>query len=213
MAQKCIFFDLDGTLTDSGEGIMNCVSQTLTYYGLPVPDRQDLRFVIGPPLKTTFPKLGIPEDQVAEAIQTYRKFYVPKGMFENYPYPGIETLLQKLKDQGHRLFVATSKPEHMSIAILEHFSLAGYFEKICGSAMDGVRDKKSEVIAYLLDAIGGTHEAVMVGDTVFDVLGAAEHNIPTIGVSWGYGQVLQMRNAGAIAIADTMDELFKLLNQ
>ena len=212
MTQKCIIFDLDGTLTDSGEGIINCVIQTLEHYGLPIPDRQDMRFVIGPPLKTTFPKLGIPEDQVEEAIRIYRGFYVPKGMFENYPYPGIEPLLQQLQQNGHRLFVGTSKPEHMAIAILEKFGLASYFEKICGSAMDGVRDSKSEVLAYLLESIGGAGNTVMVGDTVFDVVGAAAHQIPTIGVSWGYGKEAEMLSAGAATIARTMDELFSLLN-
>lgn len=212
MTPKCIIFDLDGTLTDSGEGIINCMLKTLETYGLPIPDRKDMRFVIGPPLKTTLPKLGIPEDQVEEAIRIYRSFYVPKGMYENTPYPGIVPLLQALQANGHRLFVGTSKPEHMAIAILEKFGLASYFEKICGAAMDGHRDSKSEVLAHLLESIGGAENAVMVGDTVFDIVGAAAHKIPAIGVSWGYGEVSEMISAGAVGIAKTMDELYALLN-
>lgn len=208
---KAIFFDLDGTLTDSGEGIINCVIMTLERFGLPVPDREDLRFVVGPPLHDSFRKLGVPEDRLDEAVTIYRSRYIPIGKFENTPYPGVEALLSKLKSDGHKLYVATSKPESTSVEILNHFGLSGYFKVIAGATMDGQRHSKSQVIAYLLDQIGQAEDPTMVGDTAFDVLGAAEHGIPTIGVDWGYGVNADMEKAGAKAIAYTMDELYELL--
>jgi len=210
---KTILFDLDGTLTDSGEGIMNCAALALTHFGLPVPDRAAMRVFVGPPLDETFIKFGVPADKADEAIAVYRSRYTTVGKFENFPYPGIEQLLKKLKQQGHRLFVATSKPEAMSIEILSHFGLAEYFEMICGATLDGSRSKKADVIAYLLARTGGAENMVMVGDTHLDILGAAAHGIPAIGVAWGYGETEDMANAGAIAIAHSVDELLALLNQ
>jgi len=209
---KTILFDLDGTLTDSGEGIMNCATFALEHFGLPVPDRTTLRQFVGPPLRDTFMKFGVPADKAEEAIAVYRSRYIPIGKYENFPYPGIRELLQKLTDDGCRLYVATSKPEEMSIDILTRFELAGFFERICGATLDGSRDEKAKVIAYLLQETGAA-DAVMVGDTAFDVLGAAEHGIPTIGVAWGYGEVADMEKAGAKAIAYSMDELYALLMQ
>lgn len=209
---RSILFDLDGTLTDSGEGIINCAIYALEHFGLPIPSREELRVFVGPPLWDTFQKFGVPKDRADEAVAVYRERYVPIGKFENHPYTGIEKLLSDLKAQGHKLYVATSKPEHMSIEILTKFGLADYFEIIAGATLDRSRDEKSKVIAYLLEQIGDSGDAIMVGDTSFDVEGAAAHNIPTIGVSWGYGKVEGMENAGAKAIAHTMDELFALLN-
>lgn len=210
---KAVFFDLDGTLTDSGEGIINCVSYTLGEFGLPIPSREALRVFVGPPLRESFVKFGVPADRADEAVKVYRSRYIPVGIYENFPYPGIEEVLKNLKEQGHRLFVATSKPEWMAVKVLEKFELAHYFERICGAAMDGVRDQKSAVIAYLLEQVGGVDEAIMIGDTKFDVIGANAHSIPTIGVSWGYGTVEEMEAAGAKAIAHTMDDLFRLINE
>lgn len=210
---KTILFDLDGTLTDSGEGIINCAALALEHFGLPVPDREAMRVFVGPPLHETFVRFGVPAERTEEAISVYRSRYVPIGKFENAPYPGIQELLEHLKDQGHRLFVATSKPENMSVEILEKFGMAHYFEAICGASMDQSRSTKEAVIAYLLERNGSADNMIMVGDTKFDVLGAKAHGIPTIGVAWGYGETEDMRSAGAIAIAETMEELEALLNQ
>ncbi len=208
---KSILFDLDGTLTDSGEGIINCAAPALEHFGIPIPQRDALRVFVGPPLHDTFRQFGVPEDQVDEAIRIYRSRYVPIGKFENTPYPGIRELLEKLRAQGHRLFVATSKPEDMSVEILEHFDLARFFDRICGASLDRSRSSKDAVIAYLLQQHGAGEQMVMVGDTVFDILGAAAHGIPAVGVAWGYGNVEEMKKAGAAAIATTMDELFRIL--
>lgn len=211
--KKAILFDLDGTLTDSGEGIINCAIYALEHFGLPVPSREALRVFVGPPLQQSFRRFGVPEDRIAEAIRVYRSRYIPIGKFENAPYPGIRELLEALTAQGHKLYVATSKPETMSVEILEHFDLARYFDRICGATMDDTRNSKDAVIAYLLSQIGREEHMVMVGDTQFDVLGAKQHGIPTIGVAWGYGEVQDMVNAGATAIADCPAQLLEQINQ
>lgn len=213
MKQKAIFFDLDGTLTDSGEGIINCATLALEHFGLPVPSREEMGVFVGPPLDQTFMKFGVPEDKTQEAVDVFRSRYLVVGKFENTPYPGIHQLLEKLKTQGHRLFVATSKPETTALEVLYKFELAQYFEVICGATMDGTRVHKADVIAYLLGKIGAPENILMVGDTEFDVIGAAAHGIKTIGVSWGYGKAAAMEQAGAMAIAHTMEELLALINQ
>ncbi len=208
---KAILFDLDGTLTDSGEGIINCASLALAHFGLPVPTREEMRVFVGPPLHDTFRRFGVPEDKIDEAIQIFRSRYVPIGKFENKPYPGIKELLSSLQAQGHRLYVATSKPEIMSVEILEHFHLASYFTRICGASLDESRTSKSAVISYLLENCKDVSKAIMVGDTAFDVVGAKVHGIPTIGVSWGYGSEADLVEAGAAAIAHSPQELWELL--
>ena len=207
-----ILFDLDGTLTDSGEGIIKSSAMVLKKYGLPVPSFEEMRVFVGPPLHETFHKFGIPEDQCDAAVELYRTRYNTVGKFENFPYPGIRQLLEKLKDQGHRLFVATSKPEKMSLEIMAHFDLDRYFEIICGATEDRSRVEKSDVIAYLLGQTQDLSDCIMVGDTVFDVQGAKAHGIDTIGVAWGYGLVEDIKKAGAVAIAETPEHLWELLN-
>lgn len=209
--KKTILFDLDGTLTDSGEGIINCVILALEHFGLPVPSRDALRVFVGPPLHESFIKHGVPADKADEAVEVYRSRYIPIGKFENTPYPGIRDMLEALKAEGHALFVATSKPEQMSIDILEHFDLAKYFDRICGATMDTSRTNKEAVIAYLLEQNQNTGNIIMVGDTKFDVIGAKAHNIPCVGVSWGYGEVCDMLEAGAVEIAHSAEELFSIL--
>lgn len=210
---KCILFDLDGTLTDSGEGIINCAQMTLERFGLPIPSREEMRAFVGPPLSESFQKCGIPADKTEEAIAIFRSRYIPIGKFENYPYPGIRELLEKLKSQGCKLYVATSKPEETANEVLEHFQLSHYFDMICGATFDQSRTSKSDVIAFLLAQNGNAAEMVMVGDTAFDVIGASAHRIPTIGVAWGYGKIEDICSAGAVAIAQTPEELFTLLTQ
>ncbi len=209
--KKNILFDLDGTLTDSGEGIMNCAILALEHFGLPIPSKEELRVIVGPPLDQSFIRFGVPADRTEEAIRVYRSRYTTVGKFENYPYPGIREALQGLKDAGHRLFVATSKPENMSVEILRKFDLAQYFDLICGATLDGSRSHKADVIAYLLGQVESLENVIMIGDTKFDVLGAKEHGIPTIGVAWGYGTREEMLEAGAVAIAETSKDLLHMV--
>ena len=209
--KKTILFDLDGTLTDSGEGIINSATLALRHFGLPIPAYEDMRTFVGPPLRDSFIRFGVPADQADEAIRVYRSRYIPTGMFENTPYPGIRELLEALRAEGYTLYVATSKPEEMSVTILEKFDLAKYFHRICGASIDSSRSTKDAVIAYLLESSGAKEDMVMVGDTKYDILGAKAHGIPAIGVGWGYGKVEEMEEAGAVGIAKTMDELIGLI--
>ena len=209
--QKSILFDLDGTLTDSGEGIMKCTVYALAHYGIDAPPEEQLRTAVGPPLTETFFRFGVPKDKLEEAIEISRSRYIPIGRFENHPYPGIQELLERLRSDGSKLYVATSKPEWMAIEILQHFDLAKYFDIICGAATDLSRNSKEAVIEHLLSQCDTYGNAVMVGDTAYDVIGAKAHNIPCIGVAWGYGNIQKMKDAGAISIAYTMDELYEQL--
>ena len=211
MTPKAVFFDLDGTLTDSGEGIINCATLALEHFGLPVPSREEMGVFVGPPLDQTFIQFGVPADKAQEAIDVFRSRYLVTGKFENAPYPGIHNLLDTLKKQGHRLFVATSKPESTAIEVLNKFELAGFFEQIVGAIMDGSRVHKADVIAYLLSLIGTPDNILMVGDTEFDVIGAAAHGISTVGVGWGYGKVEDMVTAGAISIVHSPAQLLDVL--
>lgn len=209
--KKTVLFDLDGTLTDSGEGIINCATLALRHFGLPIPSYADMRTFVGPPLRDSFIRFGVPADQADEAIRVYRSRYIPTGMFENTPYPGIRELLEALRAEGYTLYVATSKPEEMSVTILEKFDLAKYFHRICGASIDSSRSTKDAVIAYLLESSGAKEDMVMVGDTKYDILGAKAHGIPAIGVGWGYGKVEEMEETGAVGIADSMEQLLGLI--
>ncbi len=205
-----VFFDLDGTLTDPGEGITNGVAYALEKFGIHTTDRAELYKFIGPPLLESFTEFyGLTEAQAYQAIAYYREYYAPKGLLENVVYDGIEALLQELVRRGKRLCLATSKPETFARAILEHFGLAKYFHYIAGATLDGTINKKHEVIAYALEQCGITDNAkvVMVGDRKHDVLGAAEHSIDCIGVLFGYGDRPELEAAGAAYIAETVADI------
>ncbi len=204
--KKQILFDLDGTLTDSGEGIMHCFELSLAKFGLPIPSRALLRECVGPPLRDSYRRFGVTEDIMEDAVLTYRDHYNAVGQFENFPYPGIEAVLDRLQKAGHSLYIATSKPETMAVEILTRFDMAKYFNRICGATVDGSRNTKEAVIQYLLNQLPDRSDRIMVGDTIYDVVGAKAHNIPTIAVTWGYGNREQMEAAGA-TLVNTMDEL------
>ena len=210
MKYTSVFFDLDGTLTDSSEGITKCAQLALNHFGIPAEDRDTLRVFIGPPLRDSFPKFGVPEDGVEEAVTVFRSRYNTVGKFENVPYEGIRQILEALTARGARLYVATSKPETTAVEILNKFDLAKYFRIICGATMDGGRDSKESVIRYLLTQTDG-RQAVMVGDTAYDVVGAKAFGIPTVGVSWGFGSRQEMLEAGADCVVDSMEQLLAVL--
>ena len=207
---KCIIFDLDGTLTCSGEGIMKSAVVTFEHFGLTPPSESELLTFVGPPLRDSFLNHGIDNEHIDEAIRVYRGRYNTVGKFENFVYDGIEALLQRLKNDGHRLFVATAKPEEVSIEILEHFGLLQYFEKVCGASPE--RIEKADIIKHPLNSTPDIINAVMVGDTMTDVNGAKENNIPTVAVLWGYGDKAEISNF-AYAVAETTDELYEILKQ
>lgn len=213
MCERSMLFDLDGTLTDSGEGIIHCAQLALKEMNLPVPAKEEMRIIVGPPLHDSFIRFGVRPEDTDTAIAIYRKYYLDFGKYENFPYPGIENLLRRLKEDGHVLYVATSKPETMSVDILEHFGLAHYFDRICGATMDGSRGTKAAVIDYLLHTCPVQGNLLMVGDTIYDVLGAKELGIPSVGVSWGYGVVGDMEQAGALAIVCDTEQLYQFIRR
>ncbi|EMD16172.1 hypothetical protein HMPREF9943_01575 [Eggerthia catenaformis OT 569 = DSM 20559] len=202
---ETVLFDLDGTLTDSGEGIIKSADIALKHFNIHATQEQ-LKVFVGPPLIETFKMFGIQESSLDEAVKLFRKRYLTVGKFENHPYQGIENVLRTLKEKNYNLFVATSKPEKIAIEILDHYELSPYFTKICGATMDEKRSSKDDVISYLKTHVD-TDKMLMIGDTIYDVLGANVHSIPTIGVSWGYGNPKEMKKAGAITIVHTPEEL------
>ena len=213
MRYKNVLFDLDGTLTDPAEGITNSLMHAQRRLGRTVSPREALYVFIGPPLIETFmSEWGLTRAESEQALLYYREYFTDRGIFENVPYPGIGGCLADLRASGLRLFVATSKPEPLSLRILEHFDLLRYFEAVAGSTMDEQRTKKGEVIAYALSTYGlDPAETVMVGDRKHDVIGARENGLPCIGVLYGYGSREELTAAGAAALAGDLTELSSLL--
>lgn len=216
MKKRVILFDLDGTLTDSAEGILKSVRIVLDHYGIEVPSGDDLHAFIGPPLRDMFFRYGVPRSECENALKLYRERYFSVGKFENRLYSGVKELLERLRADGHRLYVATSKPENLAIEIMRHFEIDSYFELIAGAKLDAGRDSKASVIAYLFETVGvtpATSGALMVGDTAYDVIGAREHGMETVAVSWGYGTREELCEAGALRIVDTVNELYAALSE
>ena len=175
--------------------------------------REELYVFIGPPLIEMFmSEWGLTRAEAEQALVFYREHFTVKGLFENVPYAGIGETLADLRAAGLRLFVATSKPEPLSLRILEHFDLLQYFEAVAGSTLDETRTKKGEVIAYALSTYHlDPSETVMVGDREHDVIGARENGLPCIGVLYGYGSREELTAAGAAALAADLSELSGLL--
>lgn len=213
MKLRCIFFDLDGTLTDSGPGIVNSVAYALRKLGVEPPEPEQLRPFIGPPLLWSFAHFcGFDEEQCREGVRLYREYFTAGGMFENSVYPGIPEAMEKLRRAGFRLAVATSKPEQFSKKIISHFGLDKYFEAVCGASMDETRTEKAEVIRYALETLGAAaEESLMVGDREHDVLGAKAEGLPCLGALWGYGGREELTDAGASALAETPEEMAELI--
>lgn len=199
---RAILFDLDGTLTQSGEGITKSVQYALEKLGKPEPDLKKLEVFVGPPLLQQFMKYaGLDEETAVKAVEYYRERYTDVGIFENRPYPGVEEMLEGLKRKGYILAVASSKPERFVRRILDHFHLTGYFQEIVGSEMNGGRTSKAEVIEEALSRLhmsGCRKDVIMVGDKEHDVLGAREAGISCVAVSYGYGTEEELKNAAPL---------------
>lgn len=211
-----LLFDLDGTLFNTKEGIVNCVIYALDYYGIKEENVESLDKFIGPPLHKSFQMFyGFSEEKGIEAAAKYRERYKDKGIFECTPYDGIEKMLKTLKDSGKRLGVATSKPEVFAVRIMEKFGIADYFEHITGSLLDNSRSSKTEVILEALrrfNAESETQNVVMIGDREHDILGAKETNMQSVGVEYGFAKTNELKEAGADYIVNNVDELTKLLS-
>ena len=211
---KYVLFDLDGTLTDSQEGIINSILYALKSFGIAVEDRNSLRPFLGPPLLESMKKYyGFDQEQAELALKKYREYFSTTGLLENRVYPGIPQLLEKLKRRGYILMVATSKPELYTLQILEHFDLQKYFSFVGGATMDEKRVHKGDVIRYVLESnrLEDRSEVIMVGDRCNDVQGAKENGIQVIGVLYGYGDREELESAGADFLAKQVEELLRFL--
>ena len=229
MKYKYLLFDLDGTLTDPKEGITKSVQYALKSFGIEEPDLEKLTPFIGPPLKGSFMEFyGFSEEQAEKAVEKYREWFTPKGIFQNMIYEGIPQMLKTLMESGKVLAVASSKPQEFVEKILEYFAIREYFSVVVGSCMDGTRVQKEEVVEEALrqleaaaeDAGGWTAPqaldgsgTVMIGDRKFDIEGGKEHGLVTVGVSFGYAGEGELEGAGADYVVDTVEALERVLMQ
>ena len=207
---KYLLLDLDGTITDSMEGITRSVQYALGHFGIDVTDLNSLRPFIGPPLKDSFRDFyGFTDEKAEAALSKYREYFATKGLFENRVYEGMDAFLASQLNKDRKLYVATSKPEVFARQILEHFKLDGYFTYIGGSTLDGSRSSKTDVIRYVMDVNGlnDNQAVVMIGDRKHDMVGAGNNGIDAIGVLYGYGDEEELRSAGASYIAASVEDL------
>jgi phosphoglycolate phosphatase len=206
---ESVLFDLDGTLTDPAAGITRSLAHAFNAVDRPVPDELTLRSLIGPPLLDAFGAMGMDDEEADAAIVAYRERYATVGVYENALIPGVDELLQDLAASGLRLAIATSKPEPFAHTILEHFGIADAFTVVAGATFDQRRRHKDEVILHALEHLGlpDPQTVAMVGDREHDVIGAAAHDVATVGVLWGYGSRAELEAAGARSIVETMEQL------
>ena len=207
--KQYLLFDLDGTLTDSMVGITSSVQYALEKFGIHVRYLKELIPFIGPPLAESFQKFyGFSKEDAEKAIQYYREYYAPKGIFENEVYEGIPEMLAHLTEAGFTLLVATSKPTVFARKVLKHFGMEDYFSFVGGSELDGSRTKKAEVISYILKTCGiEAKEAIMIGDRRHDIEGGKACGLESVGVLYGYGTEQELTEAGADHIIRTVAEL------
>ncbi len=209
-----IFLDLDGTITDSGDGIKNSAAYALNKFGIDVQDKNELNKFIGPPLVGSFRDLyGMSKEKADLAVVYYREYYAVKGIFENSLYDGIVDMLEALTKANKTIVLATSKPEIYANQILKYFNIYDYFTHVCGAEMDHRRTDKHEVIEYAIQTAEVTDRSriIMVGDRHYDIYGAKKSHIDSIGVTFGYGSEKELTEAGADFIVNDAKELAKLL--
>lgn len=211
---KYVFFDLDGTITDSREGIINGFVHALEHFGIKVEDRKYLERFIGPSLADSFRnEYGFNEEQVAQAIAKYREYYSVIGLKESVLYEGIKELIIDLTKNNKNVILATAKPQVFSEKILENYGIKQYFKFVSGATLDGSRGKKGDIIRYALENLGPVNidECIMIGDRYHDIQGAKENNMKSIGVTYGFGSEEELKKAGADYIAHNAEELRNII--
>ena len=215
--KEYLLFDLDGTLTDPKVGITTCVQYALKEFGIDEPDLDKLEPFIGPPLKDSFMEFyGFSEEDAEKAIEKYRERFSEIGIYENDVYEGIPQMLRLLQSRGMFLAVASSKPTEYVERILEHFDLRRYFKVVVGSEMDGTRVNKDEVVLEALNRLFSYKpiaydKVYMIGDRKFDVEGAKKIGVESVGVTYGYGSMEELKEAHADYIVRSVEELRSLL--
>ena len=209
-----ILFDFDGTVFDTAEGITKCVQYALGKMGIEA-GLNELMCFAGPPLVEMFmQKYGMSKQDAVHATELYRERYLPIGWAECSPFAGMHELMLKLRADGKKLAVATSKPEHLARQILEHYNMTDDFDLICGSEFDGTRGQTWEVIDFVLKSFGiEPSDAIMVGDRKYDVIGAKKCGLDCVGVRFGYAEPNELAEHGAVYIAETPDDLYDYLTK
>lgn len=209
-----VMFDLDGTLSDSAQGVHDGVVAAVKAMGMPLPDLSDRSKYIGPPLLSTFQRLcGMTQEQSQRALYLYRDAYEKDGKYKNVLYQDIEQLLADLKASGAKVVVTTSKFDVFANDVLEFLHIRDYFDLVCGSNLDGSRKEKAEVIRFAAQQLGCeiTKEMVLIGDTAFDAKGALETGCDFIAVTYGYGNPEEIKNLGVTKLASTVEGLREFL--
>lgn len=209
---RYLFFDFDGTLYDTVEGITRCVQYALRKRGMDAP-LDSLRCFAGPPLDDMFmEKFGFTRDDAEQAVRDFRERYVPIGLYESRPFPGLKDLLRDLHAAGYRLAVTTSKPQVLAEELLRREDLHDLFDCICGAAEEGEGNAKWQVLRRAMERLHAPEgESVLIGDTKYDVAGAKRCGIPCIGVGYGYAAEGELEQAGADAVAADLDALRGML--
>ncbi len=201
---KHVLFDLDGTLTDPREGIVNSIVYAIDKMGLEAQSPESLKSFIGPPLLHSFKERFALDDATAsKAVDSFREYFTDRGIFENTPFPHIGEVLQRLHEKGLRFYVATAKPTVFAKKILVHFKLDHYFINVVGSHLDNTRTDKGEIIAHVLQTHGiAPATALMVGDTPYDLQGAANNGLQSIGVTYGYGDATTLAGYAPVTLVN-----------
>lgn len=209
---KYLFFDLDGTIINTFEGVTRSFAYALESYGIRVSSLEELRPVLGPPLRDAFMNMyGFEEADAVDAVEKYRERYNNRFIAESELYPGIADTLKKLFSDGFVMAVATAKPEHFALPLLEHYGLKDYFHCIAGATLDKSRDSKKAVLAYLIDKLKITDnsEVLMIGDRKYDMEGAAHFGIDGMGVLYGFGSREEMEASPHVLLADDAADLYR----
>ncbi len=211
MKYKAIFFDLDGTLSDPKEGIINSIKYAMDFYNFDYSNI-DLTKFIGPPLLESF-KDTLGEEKASEAVVKYReRFDGMGGLFENHLYNGVKEVLIALKEKGYRLFTASSKPQVFVERILKYFEIDEYFEIMGGASLDSSRSEKTKVIEYVLKTAKlNSSEVLMVGDRKYDLNSAQELSMDAVGVLYGYGDYDELSSCKNIALINDISEILEIL--
>ena len=206
---RYLFFDFDGTVYDTVEGITRCVAYAMGKMGGEAPEPSALRCFAGPPLTEQFMLYcGYTREEAEQAVVWFRERYLPIGLYESGPFPGIGELLSALRRGGYRMAVATSKPTELARELLERAGISEYFACVCGSDPTKPDSSKATVLSEAMAAMGAAREkSLMIGDTRYDVEGAHQVGIPCVGVGWGYAAEGELEKAGADRLAATMEEL------
>ena len=205
-----VLFDLDGTISDSFEGVSKGIQIALKSVGIK-EDRSNMRKCMGPPIGYSFKEFWhLSDEDVEKATLKYREYYNEIGLFENVPYDGIKELILKIKASGRKVALATSKPEKFTIPILEKFGMSGIFDVLGAATLDGTRNTKTDVLKYVLNEFKNPDKSkvVLIGDTKFDAEGAKNVGIDCIGVLYGFGTKESLLEAGVKDIAPTVEEIY-----